>query len=495
MNIIFPFLNQSIVVPDGTALDAACAAAGRPLDRVCGGRGTCGKCRVEIESGTGRRDVLACQTPADDGMKVYLRPVSGAHQILQGSAWVPALETRRTHGCKYGAACDLGTTTVALALFDLESGELLAQKSTLNAQTSVSADVIGRLQYAMSPDGAKALQEKAAETIDTLLAGACTDAGIAPADVGILTLAGNSVMAHLFLGFPVEGLAAAPYRCYSTGAVTRHATELGLDMGGNVEFMPLIGSFVGADTTGAALAAGLGISSEVKLLIDLGTNGEVVLGNCDQLLAASAAAGPAMEGAGISCGMRGAAGAIEKVRIVDGAVSIQVIGGVEPAGICGSGLIDLVSELVRCGIVTPRGWLKDVFSVASSITLTPGDVRALQLSKGAIGAAVELLICAYGVEPGEISEILLAGAFGNYVDTHSAQSIGLIPKFDGVPVRSIGNAALYGAQMYLLDEACRVNAIELAEKINHVELAATSDFDMSYAMHMSLTPMTEALDN
>lgn len=491
MNIIFPYLNQSIDIPAGTSIDTACAAAGYPIDRVCGGKGTCGKCRVEIEDGAGRREVLACRTAATDGMKIYFLNEIGTHQILQGASWRPDPETRRKHGCKYGAACDLGTTSVVVTLFDLEQGELIARESALNAQTQIAADIIGRLEYALSPGGAEELQAKAAETINRLLAAVCVSADITPADVGILTVAGNSAMLHLLLSYPVIGLAAAPFECHSTAAVSRSAAELGINIGGTVEVMPLIGSFVGADTTAAAIAAGLGASEEVKLLIDLGTNGEVVLGNTHKLLAASAAAGPAMEGAGISCGMRGANGAIEKVRIEDGTVNIQVIGGVAPIGVCGSGLVDLTAELVRCGTVTPQGWLKDEFSVACGVTLTPGDVRAFQLSKGAIGAAVELLIRAYGIEPGEISEILLAGAFGNYIDAQSAQAIGLLPSFDGVPVRSIGNAAMQGAQMYLLDESSRVEAVSLAAKTAHVELAATPDFAMTFAMHMPLTPMTD----
>lgn len=487
MKLYFPDLDRRIEIAEGTGLDAACAAVGYPLDRVCGGSGTCGRCRITVEDGLGRREVLACQTAATDGMRIYLPATPGAPQLLNGAtAYLPTVP--RTHSCRYGAACDLGTTSAALTLFDLETGKLLATASALNAQTTVAADVIGRLEAARCPQGAADLQSKAAQTINALLDDVCTQTGLTPKDVGVLTLAGNSVMVHLLLGYPLSGLSAAPYECHSTSATVRVAEDLGLRMGGVVEVLPLIGSFVGADTVAAALAAGLDKPGGRRLLIDLGTNGELLLTDGTRAMATSAAAGPAMEGAGISCGMRGTAGAIEHVHLKDSAVRTQVIGGGVPLGLCGSGLVDLAAELVREGFVTPQGRLERAFLIADGVFLTPEDVRALQLSKGAIGAAVELLLQAADMEPDSLSEILLAGAFGNYISVDSAQAIGLLPDF-GVPVTPIGNAALRGAQLCLLEEGGSAAAEALVRKTHLVELAHDPSFSMVFAMHMPLTPM------
>lgn len=487
MNLYFPDLDRWFPVAEGTRLDAAYGAAGYPLDRVCGGNGSCGRCRVTIEDDSGRREVLACQTLAAEGLRLYLPDAPGTPQLLRAPTACHPTKLR-AHACRYGAACDLGTTSVALTLFDLTSGQPLAAASALNAQTAVAADVIGRLEAALRPEGAADLQHKAVQTINALVDDVCGQVGLTATDVGVLTLAGNSVMVHLLLGYPVSGLAASPYTCHDPSSQVRPGADLGLRIGGTVETLPLIGSFVGADTVAAALAAGLDKPGRRRLLIDLGTNGELMLTDGVRTLATSAAAGPAMEGAGISCGMRGTAGAIEHVRIADGTVHVQVIGGGTATGICGSGLVDLAAELVKEGSVTPQGKLDSPFPIANGVSLTPEDIRALQLSKGAIGAAIELLLRAADMEPESLSEILLAGAFGNYIRVDSAQAIGLLPDF-GVPVTPIGNAALLGAQLYLLEEDSRSAAAELARQTRLVELAHDPDFSMVFAMHMSLTPM------
>jgi uncharacterized 2Fe-2S/4Fe-4S cluster protein (DUF4445 family) len=303
------------------------------------------------------------------------------------------------------------------------------------------------------------------------------------------------------------------------------ASEIGICLAqeGIVEFMPLIGSFIGADTTAAVIAADMERAKDIRLLIDLGTNGELVIGNRDKLLATSAAAGPAMEGAGIARGMRAADGAIEQVSITREGVELQVIGDAKAVGICGSGLVDLIAEMVNVGLIEENGRLRSAeeflgiggspalasrlfadgeeraFAVATgdqtedgqTLALYQRDIRALQLSKGAIAAAAQMLIEEYGIETDQIREILMAGAFGNYIDVGSARRIGLIPDFDGVPVRSIGNAAGMGAQLYLLSESKQKDAKKAARNTPHVDLAGRTDFTMTFAMHMALKPMTD----
>lgn len=525
MTVVFLLPNEtrSITVEQPVTVAEACRAAGFPPVLHCGGTGVCGRCRVLVTDGAGERSVLACQTPATDGMQIHLTAAGeGDAQILTGGGVCPGAVSegllRRYEavaplaGAIYGAACDLGTTTVVLFLYELRTSVLLGRYAALNRQSDCGTDVISRLQAGLSAQGGAHLQQRAVDTINGLLGEACAQWGI-PADaIRGVTLAGNSAMHHLLLGLSPARLVRAPYVCVTTGAVTRTGAELGLAIHPRalVECLPLIGGFVGGDTVAAMLAADMERSEQVRLLIDLGTNGELVLGDRHKMLAASAAAGPAMEGAGVRCGMRGTHGAIEGARLdSSGALALRVIGGGEARGICGSGLVDLIAVLRGAGLVTARGRLADResclagggspalarrleeadgerrFRVAGDVCLYQGDIRAFQLSKGAIGAAIALLMQELG---GEVREILLAGAFGNYIDLQAAQSIGLIPTLDSVPVRSLGNGAGTGAQLYLLSEEKRAAVPALLARTRHMEFAESPAFRGLFARHMALEP-------
>lgn len=516
VSVSFTNLKRSVKVPNNATVADACAAVGRPLDLVCGGNGTCGKCRVMVKVNGVASMVLACQTPVRKGMEITLRP-QRRHRILDATDQTAfAIDKNLVERWKgrYGAACDLGTTTVVLYLFDLADGTLLGHWSALNSQAELGADVISRLQAARVPDQAFRLQQEAIKTVNALLCQAAESCAIPAKAIRTLVLAGNSAMQHLFFQFPVEKLVRSPYQCHTTRMVKRRAKALGLAMApdGMVRFLPLIGSFVGGDTVGAALACDLPNSPDPVLLIDLGTNGELVLGDHSGLSATSAAAGPAMEGAGIRCGMRGSEGAVEKVRLTADGISMDVIGAEQPVGICGSGLVSLAAELLRLGIVDESGRMRLPEELRStpiaahmatvdnqpaffltadgSVMLTQADLRSLQLAKGAIAAAAKLLLRQRGLPPESLKEVLLAGAFGNYIDIASAQAIGLIPAFADVPVRGVGNAAGAGAQRCLLSEAAMHEARKLAAATEHIELATLPGFTQAFAEGMSFRPLT-----
>lgn len=524
-HIYFPDLDRSLDLPEQVTIAEACRLVGSPLDLVCGGNGTCGKCLTWIDDLQGRRQVLACQTPISDGMKIYPEQEEQL-KILETGHGKVSVQLTTDLSKRYVAACDLGTTSVVLYLFDCYQGRLMGQWSESNHQSVLGGDVIARLQVALTEDGERQLQNKAVETIGSLLSRAAEQSGIDAQDISRLTIAGNSAMQHLLFGFPVKQLAASPYECHTEEAVTCTGAELGLDMApaAVVTFLPLIGSFVGGDTTAAMLAADWESHDAVRLLIDLGTNGELVVGDRKRSLAASAAAGPAMEGAGIVHGMRGTEGAIERVALEGTQLHLQVIGGGKPAGLCGSGLVDLTAVLLECGVLQSNGRIlsreellaqggapelaarlvtaedgERCFVVAGSEESADGnallfyqqDVRALQLSKGAIAAAAVMLQQAFDPDENRITQILLAGAFGNYIDIHSAQRIGLIPDYPGIEVLPVGNAAGTGAQMYLLSPEKEKAANAMAASTVHMNLASNPDFAYLFGACMELCPVSE----
>ena len=530
IKVYFPNLELSMELPDNATVADACASVGHPVNLVCGGNGTCGKCIATIEDAKGYREVHACQTPISSDMKIYPPENKDDLRILSsGSGKVKLDHREHPEEHRYAAACDLGTTSVVLYLFDRVKGKLLGQWSEANRQASLGADVIARMQNALEEGTGPRLQEKGLETIRALLKAAASGSGIHTTDIAALTVAGNSAMQHLLFGFPVVQLAKSPYQCYDESVIVRTTEDLDLGMapGAKLYFLPLIGSFVGGDTTAAMLAADWEDMEPVKLLIDLGTNGELVIGNKDRQLATSAAAGPAMEGAGIVRGMRGTTGAIEKVWIEDGDIAIHVIGaghGAKPEGICGSGLVDLTAVLVEAGVIDSSGRMSTkedylaqggnpklaerirtaedgqrIFLVVSAadtadckdLFFYQDDIRALQLSKGAITAAAIMLQNEFDPDRNQITEILLAGAFGNYIDINSAQRIGLIPDYEGISVTPVGNAAGIGAQMYLLSESKRKAADRLAADTKHVDLASHEDFTYIFAACMELCPVSE----
>lgn len=412
----------------------------------------------------------------------------------------------------YGLAVDIGSTTVAAYLYDMNDAKLIGTYSSLNAQTALGADVISRIGYCVShDDGVEVMQQKVCGTINKLLSIARERDGINTDRIYHTVLCGNSTMQHLFLGLYPKSLGNAPFVSTTHDTVEIKASEIPLDLNpeGVITFLPLLGGFVGADTT--AVLIGLEDDGNIRLAIDLGTNGEIAVGTKEHYVIASTACGPALEGAGLSCGMRAADGALQHFKINDdGTCEMDVIGNVEPTGICGSGIIDILAELIRHNVINMRGQMMtrekyvdkfgedalcdrliklddgvNAFKIAEGVTFSQLDAREIQKAKAAIMAGCLMIIKKYGIEPTQIHEVCLAGAFGNYLSVEQAQLIGLFPDIPGVPVRSIGNGAGTGVQMYLLDKGSVKKCRVVQAGADHTELNFEEDFMETYFDEMS----------
>ena len=468
------FLPAGVTIPveEGTTLLQAEIQAGLKPSAPCGGNGTCGKCKVTLQAGA---EALACQTIVTENMVVTV-PQESAARILTASQ---SVQTAPDGTDAYTLAIDIGTTTVVAYLLSGRTGELLAQASTLNPQGQFGADVISRIQYVLD-GGGQEMQQCILAALDSLTRQAAKQAGIAPEDITRAAIVGNTAMHHLLLGIDPRPLITPPY-------MPRERLERTLDaagwlpISGKIRILPNIAGFVGGDTVGCLVASRFDRREALTLLIDIGTNGEMVLGSSKRAVACSTAAGPAFEGAKISCGMRGAEGAVDHVFLKDGAVSYHVIGDKPPAGLCGSGLLDLIAVLLETGEIDEMGRLEHGdYTLCDNVVLTQKDVREVQLAKAAIRAGIELMAKHLDVKIGDIEQVLLAGAFGNYLDPASACRIGMIPPELVDRIQPIGNAAGEGAKLCSLSGAEFAYAARLAEETEFLELAALPEFQDCY---------------
>ncbi len=580
---------------------------GVELVNICGGTGTCGRCKVQILSGTASKPTsteretlsgeeldrgfrLACQTYALSDLKcrvppesltapqrtqteglevsitpdpvlssyaVELEPPTLKNQQADADRLIEALEKQsrvteividrevlaeispklREWGWKatvtlrdreiismdsepsrrLGLAVDLGTTKIAAYLIDLDTGQVPAFKGIMNPQIAYGEDVIARMARTWgAPRDARRLREIVITALNDLADELCAETGLNRSQILETVLVGNTAMHHLFLGLPVAQLAAAPYIPAVQKALDVKARDLGLKLapGSYIHLLPNIAGFVGGDTVSVILASGLFRDEEIKLAVDIGTNGEIVLGNRARLIAASTAAGPAFEGGRISQGMRASPGAIEKV-VIDEDVKVNVVGDIAPSGICGSGLMDVVAEMLKLGIIDESGrilsrdQLKGKVSdsilnrivkrnghnhfllVEEKLTqhnrpilITQKDVRELQLAKGAIAAGIKILEKELGIKDEDISQVLLAGAFGNFIRRSNAKRIGLIPNLPSDRIKFIGNAASSGAKLALLSRDLKEEAESISKETEYIELSARADFQEEFAMAM-----------
>jgi uncharacterized 2Fe-2S/4Fe-4S cluster protein (DUF4445 family) len=415
----------------------------------------------------------------------------------------------------YGIALDVGTTTVVGALMDLRSGEQMAVASRLNAQSARGADIMSRINFcASATEGLEELNHLVIGTVNGIVEELCAESDVGPDDVWETTVVGNTTMLHLFLGISPQYLGHMPYAPIFRQPPMVDAGQLGLNVNrrANVHVLPCIGGFVGADSVGVILSRDMQRSDRIKMAIDIGTNGEILVGSSERLLASSTAAGPALEGAEISCGIRAVAGAIERVEVENGDLTFKVIGDREPVGVCGSGLVDLVANLVQHGVIDRGGRLlapeemsrqaRDRFGgrIACNpegnefviyangdreLRLTQSDVRKIQLAKGAIRAGIEMLKDELGIADNDIDEVYIAGAFGNYISKTGAVAIGLLPPLPPERIKPVGNAAGAGAKMALLSRRARQEASEIAKKTEHVELGGRPAFQDAFAEAIS----------
>ncbi len=408
-----------------------------------------------------------------------------------------------------GLAVDLGTTKIAGLLVDLETGENLASAGTPNPQISYGEDVISRLNYAARrPDGGQLLAEKVCQALDDLLGELLEKAGASRGQVAEACIAGNTAMTHLLLQLPVRQLATAPYVAAAAEAMDVPAASLGLSMapGAVAHIPPTIGGFVGSDHVAMVLATDLDRSDKVVLGIDIGTNTEISLRlpGQERLTAVSCASGPAFEGAHIRDGMRAASGAIEKVRLTADGLQLTTIDNEPPVGLCGSGILDTIAELHRGGWLDRRGRLQKerrgvrdgdygpefvLVPAAKSgsgrdILITQHDVNEILLAKGAIHAGLMILLEATGTPPEAVQEVIVAGAFGSFLNIHSAIAAGLFPHLPQAQYRQVGNAAALGAKWILISQTARERAVEIARRTQYLELTTYPQFSRRFALGM-----------
>lgn len=593
VKVTFLPMEKTVEVPEGIKILDAAVLAGVEVESTCGGRGTCGKCKVlkrplDCPEKTPEA-VLACQEKITEDTLIILmekREVTdrkinlnsaqefrlkagikklhllvprpslhnpcpdwerlgqllpfkeiGFHRkvaaslpqilrqqkhevtvVLHGNS-ILAVEPGDTSSRAFGIAVDLGTTTVVAYLVDLIQGKVLAGRATTNPQNIFGADVISRIAYAsQGPDRLEELQKKIVAALNWLISQLCAECFVSSEEIYQAVVVGNTTMAHLFLGIDPRYLASFPFTPVFRQEVEVEAGELGLAIlsTGKVIVLPNIAGYVGSDTVGVMLAVGVDNLEGVNLIVDIGTNGEIILVGKGKLLTCSTAAGPAFEGGEIKCGMRAAAGAIEGVRIHEN-VELDIIGNERPQGICGSGLIDAVAEMVRMGIIDSSGsfqlksdnleklpfgvkervrinneggaefvlvWASDC-SIGEDIVITQKDIRKLQLAKGAIAVGIKILLKELGVKVKDIERVFLAGAFGNYIKKESALMLGLLPPVEPEKISAIGNAAGEGAKMALLSPDERFRAKVLARKTRHVELSVHKDFQEEFLKSFS----------
>ena len=590
LEVLYRPFDKATRVPPGTTLFSAAHWIGLPIDSTCGGRGTCGKCKVQVLEGGAEITIadrkqlrpseleagwrLSCQakvyedttvtvpellrvpkaatmgvnrlvlldpnvrkvyveltepdledqrsdierlrdalTAEGFDMKADLRVLRTLPALLRGAEFkvtavlggdqLIAVEGGDTREESYGVAFDLGTTTVVGTLMNLRTGMAEAVRSTLNGQAPFGADVISRISHGMQGDEAKAeLREAIQRTMNTVLQELYESAGVARERVYETVVVGNATMLHLLLGIDATPISMMPFTPAFREPLYLPAREVGLDIhpGGYVQTLPVIGAYVGADIVAGVVATGLAREDKLRVFVDVGTNGEIVLGSVKRVLCTAAPAGPAFEGSQIRCGMRATDGAIEGVTLSDH-VELQVIGGdITPKGICGSGLVDTVAQLRLVGLLDAGGKMRSreevpehplsdrlitiegvrAFLLAENVYLSQRDVRELQFGKGSIATGIKVLMDVMGVTVADLDEVLLGGSFGSYLNPESAKIIGLVPPVDVDRILSVGNTAGEGAKMSLLSFRERQVAFELPDKMEYVELSGRSDFNDSF---------------
>jgi len=461
------------------------------------------------------------ETPSDPAVLAELafnwsetEPLTLVKHITKGvTAVLPGPRPR-----SLGFAVDIGTTTVAAYLCDLESGRIVAASGSANPQRRHGEDVITRITFATQTDcGLRRLQELITSEINSRLNACLRKCDAEASDVDEVVIVGNTTMQHLFCGFSPGTLGVAPYRPVTCAASDWRASDLGLNLNPltNVHVFPVISGFVGGDTVAAILGDRPDLRDQVSLLVDIGTNGEIVLAKGDELWATSCATGPALEGAHISCGMRAVRGAIHTIRVkaLDYSVSYDFFGteeGSQPRGVCGSGIIDAVAEMRRAGIILPNGRINEATpgvavdsrgigrgfilvpeqssATGSPIQLTLNDVRQIQVAKAALAVGIRLLMSSAGVDRAD--RLVLTGAFGARFDWKNAAAIGMLPPCAIAPrIESLDNAAGVGAVAALLDAKLRQDAARFTETVRVVELAEHPDFPMEFPMSMDFPPL------
>lgn len=499
---------QSVRVEDGASIWEAAIRLGIRIDGPCGGQGRCGRCQVICpghEGEEGRESIdaadweagvrLACQSLVHSDLEVLIpSPDAGDVQAISSHAELGAYDLDPLGSGGLGLVADIGTTTVAVSILDLASGEELASASDYNRQIVLGEDVLSRMEYS-EDSGPERLRELVLETINDLV-DAC-DPGYGK-QISAAVISANTVMAHLFLGVD-----PSPMRYESLTPLVRDAKISGAESGLNilpeaeVLVMPSVAAYVGGDVTSDIVHSGMDRAEGLSLLIDVGTNGEVVLGNSDFLISASSSAGPSFEGGDICCGMRACGGAVETVELKDGKFSLGVIGGLEPRGICGSGLIDLLAALSREEWVDRRGRFTELadaedyedtrrLQITEGIFISEDDIQSLIRTKGAIYSACRSLLLNLGMDFGDLEKVYICGGFGKHLDLEASIRIGLLPDLPRDRFEYLGNSSLAGAKMTLLSGRIRERVEDLMAKLTYLDLSSDVRFFDEYSSALFL---------
>ena len=483
---------------NGKQISAEC---GKPLsaylhmDKPCGGKGKCGKCKVLAKGGL---------SPMSDAEKQFLSPLEIAKGIRlacmteviadaeiftldHGENRIKIDGEKIEHSLnptikQYGLVVDIGTTTLVVGLYKA-NGEMLGKTGMLNPQIIWGADVISRIEAVLNGNGVK-LQNAIVKAIENMAISLCKQSGIDIKEVDGGVFTGNTAMLYLLSKTPVEGLAHMPFSLDRKFGETIYAKDLGMSLFSpdmKIYLPPCISPFIGADTVCALLATSFWTRNDVFLIVDVGTNGEMAFFNHGKMYACSTAAGPAFEGAGLSCGMRGEEGAIEHVRIENGKMRLQVIGDKEPKGICGSGVVDAVACLLEMGQLDETGYMEEDAKFADLVLLTGKDIRSVQLAKSAIYAGIVTLLKTVGAETEDVNSFMLAGGFGGYVDLKNAGKIRLFPENLVSRAKILGNAAYNGAEALLLDKDLRERCKQVVLNTEVIDLSRNNIFMEEYA--------------
>ena len=519
LTVIYGTETKTVDVPSGTTIGAAVAQTGLPLEQPCAGRGTCGKCKVLAETGVAAPDSiehrhltpgelaldnrLACCARIETDARVVLSPIV----VYSNKNFRNSLRYKQSEA-PLGLAIDLGSTTAAAFLTMLDTGEVCAGAASLNQQTVYGADVISRLNAAMSGgETSERLHRLALASINQSVDALKLSPRVR-SRIQRVTIVCNVAMHHLLARLPIDKLAVMPFEPHSSDSILNAAPLMDgiFAKGIQVTLPPLIGGFVGSDALACLAYFGFDQAPGPMAAIDLGTNGEVLVTDGKRILTTSTAAGPAFEGVNISCGSRAIDGAITKVRIEQEELVFETIANKPPIGLTGSGLLSLIQELRRVDVIDASGRISSSPSVLKeligagelrsrrvnlkpdgSLSLTQWDVRELQKAKGAIRAAIDILMDKLGLAPSDMQRVILTGSFGGQIDVDSALGLGLIPPVAREKVEMIANGAGLGAAMFLSDEGFALGEY-LATHSEQVDLDTNTDFIQHYIKAMALRP-------
>ena len=494
---------KSYTAPRGTKLSTLMEES--HIQMPCGGKGNCGKCRVVVSGEVSplsetekhhlsEQDIksgvrLACLTCAEGDCVVESMVTSPKAQQICLATDIP--ENLSDTLCRpvfehYGVAVDIGTTTIAVCLYDREFDKL-AEVGLPNPQTLWGADVVSRMEHELEGGGSH-LTTAVTEAIDQAVQTLAVNAHISAGDIDGMVVTGNTVMLSFLTGTSTEPLTHAPFeanRLFGEWTTAKDLFLTAVKPTTAVYLMPCVSAFVGGDLVAALMACDFCHGEDTKLLVDIGTNGEMALWHKGNLYVCSTAAGPAFEGAGISMGMAGGIGAVDHVTLSGGNITPHVIGDTTPVGICGSGIVDAVACLLDSELMDETGYLEnDPTPIAPPVSLTQADIRGVQLAKSAICGGLLTLMHTAHLTPDAIDALFVAGGFGSYLNVASAGKIGLIPEALVEKVKVLGNAALTGASMLLLDDACIPHAQMIASQAQGVDLATDPYFADAFMQGM-----------